>query len=138
MAALGRMNTRLLTLGRPLMIVTTLRLNAWRFTCRKRGARGAVKLLAVCLCAGAAFLARSAEAGPIFVNLSQFGVNRAPIVSGDGSTVVSTVPYGNGQSEAAIWKWGSQAKPLGVLPGQNSSVPTGVSANGSVVVGDRK
>jgi uncharacterized membrane protein len=95
--------------------------------------RAAIRqLLAAAICAGAF---ERVEAGPIFVNLSQFGLNRDPMVSADGSTIVSTIPFGNGLSEAAIWKWGSQAQTLGVVSGRNSSVPTGVSANGGVVVG---
>jgi uncharacterized membrane protein len=62
-------------------------------------------------------------------------------ISRDGSTIVGSVPDAQGNYNAAIWRGGTmwQLLPLfpGAVAGQNHtiSVATGVSANGSVIVG---
>jgi probable HAF family extracellular repeat protein len=64
------------------------------------------------------------------------GLNSAVAVSADGSTLVGSRLAGSSSFEAALWTEDSGVVGLGVLPGGAlASSATGVSADGSIVVG---
>ena len=72
----------------------------------------------------------TAAGGMVALDLGQPTSTQLVPISADGSTLV-----GSASGEAFRWTAAGGLKGLGYLPGGSSSVATGVSANGSVVVG---
>ena len=79
-------------------------------------------------------LAGPARAGSSFGGLGEDTV--APLVSGDGSTVVGTADLGSGFPEVFRWTAASSSLAgLGRVAGEHAARATGVSADGSTIVG---
>jgi uncharacterized membrane protein len=80
-------------------------------------------------------LASAASFIPLEIAPGAFYDTRSPLaISADGTTVVGAM-YLNNQQQAVRWINGGSPQFLGVLPGGDSSVATGVSADGSVIIG---